>query len=91
MKKINLCFKFVTFAAVLMATSCDDGLADLPVGQVKNALTVDEAEAYFEQTMMQEPVTRGTETKLLVPNDFTPEWSQGVSTSMATCRASMCR
>ena len=81
MKKINLCFKFVTFAAVLMATSCDDGLADLPVGQVKNALTVDEAEAYFEQTMMQVPVTRGTETKLLVPNDFTPEWSQGVSTS----------
>lgn len=81
MKKKNLFLKFVTFAAVLMAASCDDGLADLPVGQVKNALTVDEAEAYFEQTMMQVPVTRGTETKLLVPNDFTPEWSQGVSTS----------
>ena len=35
-------------AAVLMATGCDDGFADEPISEVENALTVEEAEAYFE-------------------------------------------
>ena len=68
-------------AAVLMATGCDDSLADEPIGEVKNALTVEEAEAYFEQAMAQEPVTRSAGSKALIPDDFTPEWSKSVSTS----------
>ena len=68
-------------AAVLMATGCDDGFADAPIGGVKNALTVEEAEAYFEQAMAQEPVTRSAGSKALIPDDFTPEWSKSVSTS----------
>ena len=39
---------FLMLAAVLMATGCDDGFADEPIGGVENALTVEEAEAYFE-------------------------------------------
>ena len=72
---------FLMLAAVLMATGCDDGFADEPIGEVKNALTVEEAEAYFEQAMAQEPVTRSAGSKALIPDDFTPEWSKSVSTS----------
>lgn len=47
-KAFNVVLMCATLAAVLMATGCDDGFADEPIGGVENALTVEEAEAYFE-------------------------------------------
>lgn len=48
MKMKHYGLMFLMLAAVLMATGCDDGFADEPISEVENALTVEEAEAYFE-------------------------------------------
>ena len=63
-------------------TSCDDELPYSDRSATGNGLTVSEAKEFFEQQMMQIPVTRSSETgnKFLVPENFTPLWSSQTST-----------
>ena len=65
-----------------LATSCDDELPYSDRSATGNGLTVSEAKEFFEQQMMQIPVTRSSETgnKFLVPENFTPLWSSQTST-----------
>lgn len=81
MKANNCVLLLAAVVVVLMVTSCNDGLTHEPVVEVENALTLDEAEAYFEQTMMQMPEEiRNMGFNELVPKDLVPEWSESVST-----------
>ena len=62
-------------------TSCDDELPGITGNATGNGLTVSEAKEFFEQQMMQIPVTRSGETnKFLIPENFTPLWSSQTST-----------
>lgn len=64
----------------LMGVGCD-GLSHEPVVEVENALTVDEAKEYFEQTVLHLPETRSSMGfNEIVPDDYTPEWTESVAT-----------
>ncbi|WP_294616110.1 hypothetical protein [uncultured Bacteroides sp.] len=82
-KTITILVLFI--GVIVISYSCQDTLNNLPTEKciIENALTVEEAKAFFNSHQLSALITRSIDDvkECLLPGDYSPNWEQAVPSS----------